>query len=73
MACASGIFRSVFESHLDEFQQYLQYLKEEKSKINEIERVFLSMGEVLATQRMSLTVEHLKHHLIIYCYNTVCN
>ena len=34
---------------------------------------FLAWAYVYAAQRMSLTVEYLKHHLIIYWYNNVCN
>ena len=37
----------------------------------DIERVFSSMGQIQSLQRMRLTIENLKQHLIVYWYNTV--
>ena len=37
----------------------------------DIERVFSEMGQIQTPQRMSLTIENLKHHLCVYWYNTV--
>ena len=37
----------------------------------DIERVFSEMGQIQTPQRMSLTIENLKHLLCVYWYNTV--
>ena len=37
----------------------------------DIERVFSSMGQIQSPQRMRLTIEIMKQHLIVYWYNTV--